>query len=536
MMKILIADDDPVSVKVIESALNRWGYNNIIIATNGTRAWDILRGEDQPDVGLVDWNMPGLSGIDICHRLRARRSSNYTYIVLVTSHTDRKDVMKGLNAGADDYITKPLLLDELQARIRTAARIINSYRELSTLNNQLTEARDELEQKVLDRTKELELAKIQAQNASKLKSEFLANMSHEIRTPLNGIVSMIDLILDSELSDEQRNDASTIQECATTLSSLICDILDFSKIEAGKLALDITSFSIKSLIRRTIAPIEILSKTKEQKLDILFKSDVPEMLEGDALRIQQVLTNILSNACKFTPEHGEITFTISSLDAQADSIILKFTIEDNGVGIPSEKQNHIFQAFTQADGSITRRFGGTGLGLSVSRKLVDLMNGDIDLSSREGVGTKFVITIPSKISASSNSDKPEDALTLQTPLKILIADDNTVNRRSLHRKLAARGHTVVVAEDAIRALKFLKEDTYQMILMDVQMPDMSGTDLVKILRASEGPNKNVPVIAVTAHAFTEDIEKCRAAGMNAHLSKPIDYQLLFKTIESLICK
>ena len=259
-------------------------------------------------------------------------------------------------------------------------------------------------------------------------------------------------------------------------------------------------------------------------------------MRGDQLRIQQVLTNILSNACKFTPSGGAVELSIGTFTSPDDGRQeLHFIVQDTGIGIPREKQENIFQAFAQADGSITRRFGGTGLGLSICKRLIDLMDGDITLESVEGRGTTFTISIPYLL-----EEAPAERAFAQSndqigrKFKILITDDNDINRRAMRRRLTRLGHTVTDTRDPIEALHRLKSQQFDVILLDIQMPYMSGPELTRAIRNGDGPNKEVPIIAVTAHAFTEDVARCRAAGMNAHLPKPLDYQLLTKTIESVL--
>jgi signal transduction histidine kinase/CheY-like chemotaxis protein len=368
-----------------------------------------------------------------------------------------------------------------------------------------------------------------AQQASRAKSEFLANMSHEIRTPLNGILGFTSLMAASQLTDPQREYNEAVRSSAEALLVVINDILDFSRIEAGRLDLESADFSLRKCLDATVRSIEPLAAAKGLQVATQVNEDVPDWVCGDQHRLRQVLLNLAGNAIKFT-ETGRITVRVSvaadpSPAADPSATTIQFAVSDTGIGIPLAQQALIFQPFRQADGSITRRFGGSGLGLSISCRLVEMMNGGIWLESREGVGSTFFFTVclpRGKAAAPAGPDSAPPERPPQAALSILVAEDNTVNQRLIRHLLEARGHRVTIAGDGAAALEAWRGHPYQLILMDLQMPHMDGIEATRHIRAEEPPaGPHVPIIALTAHAMKGDSDRCLEAGMNGYLAKPI---------------
>jgi signal transduction histidine kinase/CheY-like chemotaxis protein len=436
--------------------------------------------------------------------------------------------------------TKELQLEIIE-RTRAEDELWQAKDEVETTNQELQSINDQLE-KAIERARDMA---IKAESANYAKSEFLANMSHEIRTPMNGILGFADLLLRGTLTDDQRECAQLIRNSGQTLLQLINDILDLSKIEAGRIELEESSFDPAKPIRSAVTIIEQRAREKELEVRMDVGPDMPEAIIGDSFRLQQVLLNLMGNAVKFT-EQGHIIASMHCTDRSSDgqSCTLQFKVTDTGIGIPKEKQSVIFENFTQADGSTSRKYGGTGLGLTISKELVNMMGGDIDLDSEEGKGTTFHFSIEVKIdTAPTKESEPAASSVIPLPdsagtsvrdhqLRILLAEDNKINQRLVVRVLEHHGYDVAVAEDGQQVIALLTKNSFDVVLMDVQMPVMDGLEASKAIRLAEKKTKeHIPIIAMTAHAMKGDQERCLQAGMDAYISKPIEVELLLSLIE-----
>jgi len=403
---------------------------------------------------------------------------------------------------------------------------IDSHTKLLDITN------SSLEEKVKQRTEELELAKIKAEESTKLKSNFLANMSHEIRTPINGIIGMTYLVKQTDLNDRQQNYIYQIETASNNLLNIINDILDFSKIEAGKLNIIKISFDMNDIIDNIKSLLEFKAIEKGLKFNVLY-SDSNSNFYGDPLRIEQILINLINNAIKFTAK-GSVTLSILYLNNDR----VKFNVKDTGIGVTNEHQSNLFQSFIQADGSTTRKYGGTGLGLSISKQLVELMNGTIHLESEINKGSEFTFEIElpklNEINIKKSSDNSalnnleKEMLTLKGS-NILLVEDNETNRLLILSLLEASGMHIDSAINGKIAVEKYKQnqEKYELVLMDIQMPVMDGYEATKQIRAID---KNIPIIAITANAMTEDKKKSKSAGMNEHISKPIDIKKLYSVL------
>ncbi|EKP12892.1 hybrid sensor histidine kinase/response regulator [Leptospira borgpetersenii] len=388
---------------------------------------------------------------------------------------------------------------------------------------------------------ELIQAKEIAEKASKVKSSFLANMSHEIRTPMNGVLGMVQLLGTTKLNDEQKEYIQILSISAKSLLQIINDILDFSKIEAGKISLDKEVFSIHSVLDEIHDLLYPLAKQKRIGLRLEDKSEIQEYVYGDQLRLRQILWNLTGNGIKFT-NHGEVVLNVSQKNISKDKISIKFTVSDSGIGIPLEKQKQVFDAFSQSDTSTARKFGGSGLGLSITKQLVELQGGTLNLESKESYGSKFTFTITYDIPSESEIEKIleaektkdlESAYSNATSksMKILVAEDNETNCLLIERALKKLGYDPVVVHNGREVIEKMQLDFFDMILMDIHMPEVDGIEATKWIRSQKQNTEFPIIIALTADVIESNKEVYISKGMNDYLTKPLDLPLLKKTLD-----
>ncbi len=388
-------------------------------------------------------------------------------------------------------------------------------------------------------------AKLAAEQANSAKSLFLANMSHEVRTPMNTIMGMLDLTLDLELGKEQKENIVIAKEAADNLLNLINDILDLSRVEAGKITLENIDFHLPNILSNVCKGLQVIAQKKSLNVVLEIAENVPHLVMGDPVRIRQILINLINNAIKFTDQGKNITVKVFVVSQQKDKVLLQFSVIDQGIGIPKDKQGLIFEAFTQAETSTNRKYGGTGLGLTISKRLSEMMGGRIWVESEVDKGSTFSFTAQLKVVKQKADDSSAQKETISCGanqeelkgVKVLLAEDNLVNQRMAAKMLEKIGCVVDSVDNGERAIRLLGEKHFDIILMDAHMPVLDGHDATKKIREEErGTGRHIPIIALTASAMEEDKKKCFNSGMDGYVSKPIDRNKLFGEIKKFIKK
>jgi len=443
--------------------------------------------------------------------------------------TDEQVIQTGKPVELEEIIDMP---DGEQHILITKFPLLNAQNKVYGISGIATNITERAKQR-----EQIIQAKKIAEDAKKMQEQFLANMSHEIRTPMNGIQGMTDLLLETNLNDEQKDFAKTIKRSSDNLLVIINDILDFSKIKAGKLTIEKIDFKLNEVVENIKAIFKHRVNEKGLKLLLAIHQDVPAILNGDPYRLNQILVNLVGNAIKFTSS-GSINVNITIQKKTSKEIVLNFTITDTGIGIQNDKLGEMFESFTQASIETSRKYGGTGLGLSITKQLVEMQDGKISVESKMDMGTTFIFSIPYNYCKNENQlfFAGKDVNTYRALLKgkkFLVAEDNEVNQKVIRHVLQKAGGIVDIANNGLEAISFLKKSTdYNLIIMDLQMPEMDGYAATKYIR--NVLNLSIPIIAMTASALKGEQSKCIQMGMNDYLSKPFDFSFIYKRISMLL--
>jgi CheY-like chemotaxis protein/nitrogen-specific signal transduction histidine kinase len=520
---LLIVDDDEVIRRILAQNLAEEGYQ-IVEAKNGEAAL-VMYQQVQPDMVLLDGIMPVMDGFECCAKLQELPNGPQTPVLIITGLEETSYVDRAFEVGAADYITKPIHWPVMRQRVRRLLQQSQLNSDLETSNLALRQTAQQLQ----EQNRLLEQAKQAAETANRAKSSFLAAMSHEIRTPMNGVIGMTGLLLDTELDTQQYDFVNTIRSSGDALLTLINDILDFSKIESGKLELEQQPLNIRDCIEETLDMLA--PKASEQGLELayLIYKNTPSNVIGDVTRIKQILVNLVGNGVKFTPK-GEVIIAVTSHklgdrnSAFSDpdpTYEIKFAVKDTGIGIPGDKLDRLFQAFSQVDSSTTRNYGGTGLGLAISRRLVEIMQGKMWVESQEHHGSTFYFTITAKAAPARHlTPKAESPQAAQLQGKrLLIVEDNKTHRQILNLQTQAWGMIPVVTCSGAEALRYLeRQEPFDLAVLDMQMPEMDGIELATRIRQMAF-YRHLPLVVLSSLG----VSKIDAGKVNfaAILSKPI---------------
>jgi len=529
--KIIAVDDNPENLTAIKNTLK--DLYTVYPSPSATDMFELLE-HVRPDLILLDVEMPEMNGYEAIKKLKSDDKYREIPVIFLTGMSDAQSETEGLYLGAVDYIRKPFITPLLLMRIKMYLSLMEHQKEVKHLLELKTE---EVSMR--------EAAELEAQIASRAKSNFLSRMSHEIRSPLNAVIGMINIANEEKDIKALKLYLGKASSAAKQVVSVINDILDMSKIEANKLELSDNEFEFGTMMTNIIDITGVSAQEKHQNVVLNVNPNVPPFIISDELRLSQVITNLMVNAIEFTPENGKIELRAEKLDEKDGEITMRIEVADSGIGISPEQQETLFTTYNQADSLVVKNFGGTGLGLVIAKRIIELMQGTIWVESELNKGAKFIFTVKAKkgtqdAAKASSASPPAELKATDLNLKdytILVAEDMDFNREVLGKYLGKTGVTIDFAEDGKIAVEKFKEnhDKYSLIFMDINMPEMNGDEATKIIRALDIKRaKDIPIIAMTADVFKEDIEKCLAAGMNDHISKPIVPKIIFAQLKKYL--
>ncbi len=551
--QIMLVEDERIVAMHLRQQLIRLGYQVTGTAASGVQA---LRQLDRlrPDIVLMDIHIEGdMDGIETASHIPREYGIPVVYL---TAYSEEATLERARATRPYGYLLKPFAERELHATIQMVLERRQTELALEASQQELREAQETLERRVAERTAELaeandrlqhayeeverqsiELAaraddlaeaRARAEAVSAAKSRFLATMSHELRTPLTGLIGFAELLLRKDFPARDRRRFLEMQcESARALLALVNDILDLSKIEAGRVDLAETPFELRAVVSGCSALASLQAESKGLAFEIAVADDAPAWLVGDPIRLRQIILNLLVNAIKFT-ERGRVFLTVAPEGER-----LRYAVIDTGSGIPADQLGLLFRQFSQLGDADSRRYGGTGLGLAICREIVSLMGGEIGVESVEGQGSEFWFKVPMRIAATETAAPASLSPARERPRRVLLVEDDPVIQILIQTALEVAGHEVTLAADGIAAVEKALAGGFDVILTDLQMPLLDGVAAARRIRAAETDGNRVPIVAFTANACEAEIERCRAAGMDAFLAKPVDLDQLLAMIDEL---
>jgi len=526
-INLLILDDKEENIISLSALLSDIGDINIISSTDPNEALKICWMNDI-SIALVDVQMPEINGFEFVALLKSNSRTSHIMAIMVTAMSkEDKYLIRGLESGAVDYLYKPLNPEITIAKVTSFIKQIHIQEEIIQKNIELEQSKKALIQ-----------ANQEAEQARRSKEIFLANMSHEIRTPINGIMGIVHMLKSADLNPEQIDWINRLDNASSSLLLIINDILDISKIDSGMMRIEFEDFDLEAMILEFDKVFKLKANNKNLEFEVILDKTLPKYVKFDALRLQQIISNFISNSLKFT-EKGKISLIVKNIDTNKDQHTISFAVKDTGIGIKPEALEKIFQAFEQGDDGITKKFGGTGLGLAIVKRLSELLEGDVSAKSTYGQGSEFsFVTTIQKVERNIH-DKEKvrleyTQLSQFNTLKVLVAEDNELNSFMLTHMLQTWNCKVKVVKNGLLALEEFKTNDYDLILMDTHMPIMSGFEAIREIRNHHDRNKqNIPIITISASVLEHEQQAAFEVGADEVIGKPFNPVDLYKKITKI---